>query len=421
MNSQQPSEKTTKQPTVFGSTTSSETTGLQLANGGFAPGVKILTTDGPVVVAELSVGDQVYALEPISRVVKRKPVTAVQNVPYDGELVAIRTQRADLRVAPDHRIPFQTEARSEVRFERAGDLDERSYCKFINSWRMLPRERLEGVDITDFIDEYEICASSEAHGHTFRASLPDGCEPIRNNGHSGHHFDATTFQQYQPAIEGAADEVTIRAGPNHHRRPYRFEGDDFIEFLGWYITEGSVYWPSSSDTAQVKFAQETESHHQSIAALFDRMGLDVYSDDRKFEFGSVVFGEVLESLCGRGSKHKCIPAFVWKLPRGQQRLLLDTLLAGDGNDRQTFYTASDQLASDLLRLCLELGIKPRYTKRDGIWQMYVREVNDGFQPGDHVNRRVDDNLLYRLTVADYSIIMAGQNGRYQWVGVSSLS
>lgn len=395
--------------------------GIKLSDGGFRSDMKVMTTNGPVRVSELAVGDDVYALDPVSRAVKQKPVTAVRSVPYDGELVTIETQRADLHVAADHRIPFRTEARTEIRFERAGDLENRRYYKFINSWRTLPKERLETVDITDFVDKFEICASSDVHGHTFRARLPDGCEPLRNNGHSGQHFDAKTFKQYQSAIEAAADEVTIRTGPNHHRRPYLFDGDDFIRFLGWFITEGSVYWSSSSDTAQVKLAQETETHRQSIASLFDRMGLPMHSDGRGFEFGSKVFGQLLEGLCGAGSKNKHLPELVWSLPHNQQQRLLKVLLAGDGNDRQTYYTASSRLANDLLRLCLELGIKPRYTRRDGIWQIYVREVNDGFQPEEHVLEHDSEEQIYRLTVEDYGVIMAGRNGKFQWIGVSSIS
>lgn len=402
-------------------TPTTEKTGIELTNGGFPSDTKVMTIEGPVRVTDLSVGNQLYALDPVSRIIKQKPVTAVRSVPCDGELVSIETQRADLRIAADHRIPFRTEARTEIRFERAGDLDKRSYYKLINNWRTLPREHLDSVDITDYVDDYEICVSTEVHGHTFRAALPDGCKPLRNNGHTGYHFDSETFKQYQSAIEAAADEVTVRTGPNHHRRPYCFDGDDFVEFLGWFITEGSVYWSTTSDTAQVKLAQEAESHRQSIVSLFDRMGLDVHHDDRKFEFGSKVFGQLLEDLCGVGSQQKQLPEFVWTLPQEQQQLLLEVLLAGDGNDRQTYYTASNQLANDFFRLCLEVGIKPRYTCRDGIWQVYVREVNDGFQPAEHVSQIDTEEDLYQLSITDYSVIMAGHEGKFQWVGVSNIS
>jgi DNA polymerase I len=401
--------------------TTNRSNACELATGGFTAKTEVLTTTSLTKISDLSPGEVVYALDPVSRLIKPKPVTAVEPVLAEGELIAIETRRADIRVAPGHRIPYRTEARDEIRFKRAGDLAEQSYYKFVNDWRSLPKEPFGEVDLTDFVEEYEACVSHNGHGHTFRAALPENCEPVRNNGHTGYHFDARTFKQFQTSLETIANEITIRTGPNHHRRPYRFDGDDFIEFLGWFITEGNVYWPTSSDTAQIKIAQENESHRNSLTALFDRLGIGVHRDDRKFEFGSKVFGELLEDLCGAGSRNKHLPGFVWSLPADQQQLLLDVLLAGDGNDRQTYYTSSDHLMSDVLRLCLELGIKPRYTSRRGIWQIYVREVKDGFQSAEHVQRIETDSKLYRLTVADYSVIMAGRNGKFQWTGVSNVS
>ncbi len=393
----------------------------ELAGGGFTAETEVLTTAGLTPVTDLSIGQKVYALDPISRIIKPKPVTAVQTVPFDGQLVTLEARRVDIQVAPDHRIPYRTKADSRIRFKRAGNLDEKSEYKFINSWRSVPRKHLEAVDITDFVDEYEICVSYDGHGHTFRAALPEGCEPIRNNGHTGYHFDAQTFKEHQSVIEAIADEITIRSGPNHHRRPYRFDGDDFIEFLGWFVTEGSVYWSTSSDTAQVRIAQENERHRQSIGSLFDRMNLDVYRNKSWFAIGSKVFGRLLEDLCGAGSHNKHLPAFIWNLSRKQQQLLLEVLIAGDGNERQTYYTVSERLANDVLRLCLELGIKPRYTVRKGVWQIYIREVNDGFQPAAHLGRKEATQELYRLTIEDYSVVMAGRNGKFQWVGVSNIS
>lgn len=97
------------------------------------------------------------------------------------------------------------------------------------------------------------------------------------------------------------------------------------------------------------------------------------------------------------------------------------LIAGDGNERQTYYTVSERLANDVLRLCLELGIKPRYTVRKGVWQIYIREINDGFQPAAHLGKKEATQDLYRLTIGDYSVVMAGHNGKFQWVGVSNVS
>ncbi len=169
-----------------------------------------------------------------------------------------------------------------------------------------------------------------------------------------------------------------------------------------------MYWPKSSDTAEVKIAQETDEHRQSIRSLLDRMGLYGYRNERGCRFSSTVFGRLLEGLCGSGSYNKRIPEFILGLSPDQLQILLEVLLAGDGNDWNTYYTASDRLATDVLRLCIEVGVKPRYSYRDGIWDIYVRQGNDGFHSREHVTRFDANETLYRATVADYNVVLAGR-------------
>jgi len=405
----------------FEKTRETDTPELTLSAGGFTADTAILTTGGPTPVADLTTDHVVYTLDLTTRLLKTNPVVSINRVPSEDEVITIKTRRADLRIAPDHRLPYCTKAIDRPRVQRAGILTERAGYQFINEWRRPNRAPVEAVDITELLSEYEACAVTDKHGHTFRAALPDGCEPCRVNQGTGYHFDPTTFKAYQEEIETIADEVTIQAAPGHHRRPYRFDGDDFVELLGWFITEGSVDWSSDRETGEVKIAQETDAHRQRIAALFDRMGLDARCSDRGIRIGSFLLGQLLECLCGNRSRQKHLPEFIWSLCQEQQQHLLNVLLWGDGNDRGTYYTASPDLTADVCRLCLELGMKPRYTVRDDIWQLYVREVNDGFRSAQHVSRVEHEDELYQLTVADYSTVMAGRNGKFQWVGVSGVA
>lgn len=394
---------------------------IKLVDGGFSADTEVMSTDGPVGVADLVTGNELYALNPVTQIVKPKRLTDISVVSSEKDVIEIQTKRADFRVAEAQRVPYLTKSITHPRFESADELTTRSYYKFIRKWRYPTSQQCGLVDITDFVDDYEICASTNVHGHSFRAALPEGCEPVRRNSHVGYYFDPETFKEYQSDIETTADKVAIHSGPNSRLRPYQFDRNDFIQLIGWYVTEGSVHWPQSRDTAQVKIAQQTEKHRRSIKSLFARLGLQVHCNARKFEFGSRLFGQLLEKLCGARSKNKHLPTFVWDLSKQQKATLLKVLLCGDGNDRQTYYTSSDRLAGDVLRLCLELGVKPRYTRRRGIWHIYIRDVNDGFQPRKHVNRVNTTEKLYQLTVADYSVVMAGRNGKFQWIGVSNVS
>ncbi len=389
--------------------------------GGFTPDTEVLTTKGPVKIADLSVGDRVYALNEAVGLVKPKLVRRIDTAPFEGELVTITGKRIDFRLHPAHRVLFQTKGLPIPRTRPAGELHETEYYRFVNTWETSGGARLETVDITDFVDEFEARATTDVHGHTFRAALPDGCDPSYVNSHSGYHFDPAVFKRYQAAIESVADEVSIRRRRRQRTQPYRFDGDDFIELIGWFVTEGSVYWGSAKQTATVQIAQETSVNRRRITSLFERMGISVSVNDRKFRFSSELFGILLESLCGSSSQTKRLPTFVWRLPTDQQRLLLETLLRGDGNEHRTYVTASERLARDVLRLCVEVGVKPRYSRRFKMWRLFLSRGNDGFRASVNVSTTPTQTVLYRLTVADYGTVLAGRNGRFQWIGVSNIS
>jgi DNA polymerase I len=388
--------------------------------GGFVPETEIMTTAGPVNAAELTAGDRVYALSPTGGLVKPRILTGTDRVLHEGTVVEIGGKRVDLRLHPDHPVLYRTKSIRYPQVVRAAHLTQREYYRFINDWVTPDRPRLETVDITELVDEFEARAVTSDHGHTFRAALPEGCEPSYVNSHSGYHFDPEMFKRYQSVIESVADEVSVREGRKQRTVPYLFAGDDFIEFIGWYVTEGSVYWPAGKRTAQVQIAQDNPTHRRRIRALLDRMSLNVSINERRFTFGSSLFGQLLERLCGSGSESKRLPSFVWRLSTDQQALLLRTLLRGDGNVRGTYYTSSQQLAWDVLRLGVEVGVKPRYTRRNGMWQIYLREGNDGFRASKNVSTIERSTTLYQFTVEDYCAVLAGCDGRFQWVGVNSV-
>lgn len=394
----------------------------RLAAGGFAPDVAVVTTAGPVPVMELAPGQQVYALAPTTGICTLKPLAAVSEVAAPARLVNLETQRASLTLAPDQPLPCRTPAEDTPRWRPVGDLD-RSYLKFVNEWRPRQTAPVETIDITDHLapDAFAACAATDAHGHTFRAALPADCTPCRRNSHTGYYFDGATFSEHQAAIEAAADRVTIQAAPGHRRRPYRFDATDFLTLVGWFVTEGSVHWPAARETAQVNIAQDTPRHRATIRALFDRLGLSVSIGPKRFELGSALYGRLFADLCGTDSRSKRLPPFVWRASPHQRRVLLTTLVRGDGNERQTYYTTSDALAAAVCRLCVGLGLTPRFTRRDDVWQLYIRRVNDGFS-GSHVSHRpATTDRLVRLTLTDYPAVMAGRDGRFQWVGVSEVA
>ena len=403
----------------FDDSLSTATVPTEEAVGGFAADTEVMTTRGQVRVPNLTTEDMVYALDPTTRLVKRKPIRAIQRGKAEG-FIEIQTRRANVKVAPDHPIVYRTKSILQPRFTRAGALDEREYYQFVNQWRRPPRDPRVEVDITDLTDAYQACVTRSVHGHTFRASLPDGCEPVYRSRNVGYCFDAETFKRFQSELEALGDSVSVRAKRRHRPQPYRFDADAFVRFIGWFVSEGSIYLSSDRETAEIQIAQEKTGNRRAIRVLFDELGFDVSVGARSFSFGSYLYGQLLERLCGLRSADRRLPEFVWELSREQQRLLLEVLLDGDGNEYRTYYTASERLLGDILRLCLDLRIKPRYAFRRGTWQVFVNVVNDGFVAGKHINRITTEGTVYRLTVEDYATVMAGREGRFQWVGVNRI-
>lgn len=391
----------------------------ETSTGGFTPETEFLTTRGPVRVDSLSVGDRVYALSGSTKLAKPKFVERIEKASFDGPLIALSGKRLDLRLHPTHQVLFTTKARPQPRYRRAENLTEQEYYHFVNDWQTPSGARVDTVDITEFVDEFEARATADVHGHTFRAALPDECEPSYVNSHTGYHFDPTAFKRYQSEIESVADEVSVRRGWKQRTQPYLFAGDDFVELLGWFITEGSVYW-GEKRTAGIQLAQQTPRHRRRIEALLDRMGITPSVNERGFRFSSELYGILLESFCGSSSQTKRLPAFVWRLATEQQRLLLQTLLRGDGNDDGVYYTTSNRLAADMLRLCVEVGVKPGYTRRGKMWRLFTTSGQRRFRSSLNVSTVDVETSLYRVVVEDYESVFAGRNGRFQWVGASGV-
>lgn len=211
---------------------------VSLTDGGFTGDTEVVTGAGLSSVADLTTSHRVYALNLSTGVMKLKPVRGLERIEYQGQLVEIRTNRSNIRVMPDHRIPYTTKATSWPRVLRAGDLWDRYQYRFINEWQRLPRKRTEVIDLTELLQpfdfEYELCATFDEHGHTVRSMLPDGCEPVRRYRELGYGFDSATFKKYQTIIEELATSVAIRSGPGFRARPYRFDADDFYR-TDWLV------------------------------------------------------------------------------------------------------------------------------------------------------------------------------------------
>jgi DNA polymerase I len=412
----------------------------------FTPDTEVLTPDGVQTITDLGVGDEVYSLNPETNEMEVKPVEETHEYPdYRDDLVDIQTSKADFRVTPNHRMLVRKNETNGItwdnyRFVEAGNLDRGNRYEFPHDWSMDHGEPLETVDLTEYVEgEYEVWVRPSVHGHTFAAEL--GWHPKKvlksDLGVEGYVFSPEEFENHRQYIESVCETSYIHREPNHKWIPRIYDGDDFLALLAWYITEGSVYTSKEKQFGQhfrrvatsIKLAQNApavpdggENDHAAIGALLDRMEFDYYVNESSYQFTSRLLGETLERLCGGNNFEKRIPDLVWNLNERQKQQFLDTLIAGDG-DRQInswrYTTSSQRLRDDVLKLCAHLGQTASYSQDSGSWRIYVtKNSKNSFGMNRSSSRSEATDGVYCVTVADNNTLLAGRNGKYQFVGNS---
>ena len=411
----------------------------------FTPDTDVLTPEGIRGIRDLEIGDEVYSIDPDTMEMEVKPVVQTHEYPdYEGELVEMETSKIDFQVTPNHRMLVRKNETNGITedgwdFVEAGDLDRATNYELPHDWSGPDGEDLGTVDLTEFVDDYEVWVRPEIHGHTFAAELGYYPDTVLKNdiGKEGYVFDSAEFEAHRDYIESVSETTFVHGESGRKWIPRTYDGDDFLELLAWYITEGNVFTSEEREfgdklrgsATTVKIAQNAtavpdggENSHAEIGGLLDRMGLDYYVDDRSYQFTSRLFGEFLEECCGEDSFEKQIPDFVFDLSQRQKELFLDTLIAGDG-DRQTnswrYSTSSERLRDDVLRLCAHLGLTASYTHDSGSWRIHVTENSKNtlrmHRSGD---RSTADDGVYSVTVKDNHTVLAGRNGKFQFVGQS---
>ncbi|MFB6073500.1 MAG: DNA polymerase domain-containing protein [Haloarculaceae archaeon] len=458
----------------------------------FTPDTEVLTPDGIRDITDLDVGDEVYSLDPDTLEMAVKPVVETHAYPdYRGELVDIETSKIDFNVTPNHRMLVRKAEKNGVswdeddyRFVEAGELDNATNYQLPHGWDGPDGELIDEIDLTEYLDEYEVWVRPDVHGHTFAAEIGYYPDTVKKNdvGAEGYVFDADEFEAHRAYIDEIAEQCFVHAEPGRKWIPRTYDGDDFLELLAWYVTEGNVYTSERKqigDTLRgssttVKIAQnapamsdggsdgdtmsdggsdgdtmsdggsdgdtmndggpdgdtmndggpddDTLSDHASIGRLLDRMGFDYYVDERAYQFTSRLLGRFLEQECGENSFEKRIPEFVFAAPAEQKRRFLEVLIDGDGDrggNSWRYSTASDRLRDDVLRLCAHLGLTTNYREEDGTWRIYVNEGSKNtLRMHRSATRSSAENGVYCVTVADNHTLLAGRNGRFQFVGQS---
>lgn len=212
--------------------------------------------------------------------------------------------------------------------------------------------------------------------------------------------------------------------------------DDWMEFLGWYLSEGSLHFGGRDYPGSTTITQHDPAVLARLAALAGRMGFrpKIYGihlriHDRQLAEHLLTFG--------RGCLVKRMPRYVFDVSPRQKRILLDAYSEGDGYHKgsgEIIYTSSPDMADDLQELILMTGV-PSVVRRRAL-QGQTNQIEghaatstvDGwvvtrpaadteakFYPKN--DRVIDyDGMVYCAQVPPDALLFTRRNGYTMWSG-----
>lgn len=192
-------------------------------------------------------------------------------------------------------------------------------------------------------------------------------------------------------------------GGNRKKEIDKFRINDYVEFMGWYLSEGSIYEPNKGDF-RISIAQSQKKYRKEILDLLERMKIK-YNNSSKFNI-HIHSKDLFYYLKDFGkSEEKYIPENIKNLDSKLIEKFLITLFKGDGsfsksNKLYKYYTKSKRLAEDVVECLLKIGVCGTITKRKGL-NMYMVSVENKHLTPIYRNKVIKKK--YNGKVYDFSV------------------
>ena len=401
----------------------------------FSHDTDVVTPDGVRNIEDVEVGDPVYTLNPETFECEIKPIVDTQSYENSyGELHHVTGNTHDFKVTENHRF-LLSKTRGwddldpdDYAFEEYRDVPNAERFAFPNHEPMSGATR-ERFSLVDDLDAGYVAVYAHEGLTSFRAAMPAGVESELDWANGTSRLAATeaktgkylvpidVYRDHRSAIEREADEVLVKYDRGHAEIPTAFDMDDWLELIGWFVTEGSFVRESPG----IVLHQQSENGRESIRRLLERMNLQYNANSTRFNVSNRCLHDWFIENCGDGYAEKHLPEWVFELDSDHLRVLLETLIDGDGSRTESglrkFWTKSERLKKDIVRLAVRCGEKPTVSKQsDGTW--YVSIGKQGSMKKANATVEDHDGKVHCLTAQDNHVVLAGRCGRFQWVGQS---
>jgi hypothetical protein len=208
--------------------------------------------------------------------------------------------------------------------------------------------------------------------------------------------------------------------------------DDFLKFLGWFISEGCVYEVKEKRGLfvwthyRIQISQSKSIEYiKEIGHILTQMNLRSKHSFGYYCFTNKKLGLWLLKNCGKYAINKRVPSFIRHLSIRQINLFLDAFNKGDGDGkRKTYYTSSKQLKDDLQELIFKIGHIASYyftkNKTNGLFT--ISESYDGYNSikinREKIIEKPYNGKIWCVTTLPNKTIFIRRNGKCMWSGNS---
>ena len=371
---------------------------------------RVMTRSGLKLFRDLTSTDEVMTLNPATNQVEYHVPSNHIALQYKGDMHHFQGKGISLRVSPDHSMFIRTDWETAPRFRKAHDL-----AKLDPTASYHYRVKRSG-DWTDNGPKTFCIPMSKKE--KARHAIHDKVMALRKRGITATSL-AKKIGVTKTVIEGHLYNKCLVT--NSYNQNRSFDVDDWAEFMGWFVTEGST---QKVHNYRIFIAQDKIANPEKYArilALLKRMKFSVQEESKGLKIYSAALYEYLEPL-GR-SKVRFIPPEVKNLPKHALKRLLEAVLLGDGSDDRRIFTASSALRDDYAEIALKLGYGVTFkwregsgyaTAEQGSWLIGLSrlQVESGISK---IETSLYDGTIYCVTVQNH-IIMVERDGKLSWCG-----
>mgnify|MGYP001581383088 CR=1 FL=1 len=338
----------------------------------YSQDTEVLTEEGWKFFRDITYEDNILTLTKNGYMEYQKPSEIIQER-YVGELIAFKNSKIDLLVTPNHKMYLKRRDRKGFELVPAFDTIGWNHAEMKKSAEWKGEER-----------KYFY--------------LP----PVENNKY------------------GNVEKIKI---------------DVWLEFFGYYISEGCVHLRKRGRVVKGKkyetidynilIAQDRKNkyYRQKISRCLSKMPFTFFSsDDHQFRICNKQLAMYLIQF-GK-AREKYVPKEIKNLSRRQLKILFNALMLGDGaKDGRAFYSSSYRLAGDFQEILLKLGMAGSIGKKDKrkphpIYQVYIlTDKKKDFLTPLYPKRKVEryDGFVFCVNVPNH-IIYVRRSGKTLFCG-----